>query len=134
MSTTRIPPADWTDPRHRDGWQAEITAGRWLIKHGWRVEAHRYRLGRNDLDLIVRRGDLVAFVEVKARRSDRFGAPEEAVGPAKRRTIERVAWSWILRNGRSGDQYRFDVLVLTGDGPGAQTLRHLVDAWRPGWR
>jgi putative endonuclease len=134
VTTTRVPPTDWTDPRHRDGWQAEITAGRWLIKRGWRVEAHRYRMGRHDLDLIVRRGDLVAFVEVKARRSDRYGAGEEAVGQSKRRTIERVAWSWILRSGRPGDQYRFDVLVLTGEGPGAQTLRHIEDAWRPGWR
>jgi putative endonuclease len=91
-------------------------------------------MGRHDLDLIVRRGDLVAFVEVKARRSDRCGSGEEAVGPRKRRTLERVAWSWILRSGRSGDQYRFDVVVLSGDGPGAQTLRHIEDAWRPGWR
>ena len=130
----RVPPSEWTDPRHRHGWQAEITAGRWLVRRGWRVEAHRYRLGRHDLDLIVRRGDLVAFVEVKARRSDRCGSGEAAVGAKKRQTVERVAWSWILRCGRPGDQYRFDVLVLTGEGPGAQTLRHVEDAWRPGWR
>jgi len=134
VSTERIPPAEWSDPRHRDGWDGEITAGRWLVARGWRIEAHRYRMGRHDLDLIARRGGLVAFVEVKARRSGRFGAGEEAVGPRKRRVLEQVAWSWILRHGRSGDQYRFDVLVLMGEGPGAQTLRHIEDAWRPGWR
>ena len=134
MPTTRIPPADWSDPRHRDGWQGEITAGRWLQRQGWRIEAQRWRLGHHDLDLIARRGDLVAFVEVKARRSNQFGAGEEAVGPRKRRVLERVAWTWILKNGRPGDHYRFDVLVLTGEGPGAQTLNHIEDAWRPGWR
>jgi putative endonuclease len=134
MSTHRIPPAEWTDPRHRDGWDAEIAAGRWLLRGGWRIEAHRFRMGRHDLDLIARRGELVAFIEVKARSSSRFGSGEEAVGDRKRRILERVAWCWILKNGRPGDQYRFDVLVLTGEGPGAQALRHLEDAWRPGWR
>ena len=134
VPTTRTSPTDWTDPRHRDGWDAEVAAGRWLERQGWRIEAHRWRLGHHDLDLIARRGDLVAFVEVKARSSTRFGAGEEAVGPRKRRVIERVAWTWILKYGRPGDQYRFDVLVLTGDGPGAPTLNHIEDAWRPGWR
>jgi putative endonuclease len=91
-------------------------------------------MGRHDLDLIARRGDLVAFIEVKARRSDRYGRGEEAVGPKKRRVLERVAWSWMIKYGRAGDQYRFDVLVLSGPGLGAQTLTHLEDAWRPGWR
>ena len=114
MSATHIPPTQWTDPRHRDGWQAEITAGRWLQARGWRIEAHRWRMGRHDLDLIARRGDLVAFIEVKARRSNRCGGGEEAVGAKKRRILERVAWSWIIKYGRGGDQYRFDVVVLTG--------------------
>jgi len=134
VTTSRIPPDEWTDPRHRDGWAAEIAAGRWLVRHGWRIEAHRFRMGRHDLDLVARQGPVVAFVEVKARRSDQFGAGEEAVGSRKRRVLERVAWSWILRNGRAGDQYRFDVLVLTGNGPGGVALRHVEDAWRPGWR
>ena len=133
VTVTRVPPADWTDPRHRDGWHAEIAAGRWLVRQGWRIEAHRYRLGRHDLDLIARRGDLVAFVEVKARRSDRCGAGEEAVGAKKRRVLERVAWSWILKSGAAGDQYRFDVVVQSGQ-RGGETLRHIEDAWRPGWR
>lgn len=91
-------------------------------------------MGRHDLDLIARRGDLVAFVEVKARRSSRYGGGEEAVGPRKQRVLERVAWSWILKHGRTGDRYRFDVLVLSGPGPGAQALSQIEDAWRPGWR
>jgi Holliday junction resolvase-like predicted endonuclease len=75
----------------------------------------------------------VAFVEVKARRSTACGGGEEAVSRRKRATIERVAWSWILRHGRGGDRYRFDVVTVQGDGPGAP-IAHLEDAWRPGWR
>ncbi len=108
-------------------------AGRWLVRHGWRIVAHRFQLGRNDLDLIARRDGVVAFVEVKVRRSAQCGAGEEAVGHAKRRTIERLAWAWILRHGEVGDQYRFDVIALRGSGPSA-AVRHIPDAWRPGWR
>lgn len=129
MTRARIPVSEWTDPRHVAGWRAEVAAGRWLARRGWTVEAHRWRLGRHDVDLVVRRGTVVAFVEVKLRRSGRYGAGEEAVGPRKRRAIEQGAWWWVLRHGRPGDRYRFDVVALGGG-----RIRHLEDAWRPGWR
>ena len=111
-----------------------MVAGRWLEQRGWQLVVHRWRFGRHDLDLIVRRGPLVVFVEVKVRRTNRCGAGEEAIGHRKRRTIEQGAWAWILRSGRSGDSYRFDVVALAGPGPGAFAVTHIEDAWRPGWR
>ncbi len=129
----RTDPDHWTDPRHRAGLDAETAAGRWLADRGWRIEAHRWRLGRNDLDLIARRADLVAFVEVKWRRSFRCGDGIESIGRRKRQAIERVAWSWILRHGRGGDHYRFDVVLIDGSGPRPR-VTHVEDAWRPGWR
>jgi len=129
----RIDPEDWTDPRHRMGLEAEEAAGRWLVERGWRVEAHRWTMGRHDLDLIARKADIVAFIEVKLRRSHTCGTGLEAVGRRKRYVIERTAWSWILLHGRSGDRYRFDVITLEHpDGLGK--VEHLEDAWRPGWR
>ncbi len=129
----RTDPSNWTDPRHQAGHDAELAAAAWLEGRGWRIEAHRWRLGRNDLDLIARKADLVAFVEVKLRRTGVCGAGVEAVGRRKRQAIERVAWSWILRHGRGGDRYRFDVISLErADGGGR--VDHLEDAWRPGWR
>ncbi|MEO8478586.1 MAG: YraN family protein [Gemmatimonadota bacterium] len=128
-----IDPADWTDARHRMGLEAEEAAGRWLVERGWRVEAHRWTMGRHDLDLIARRAGIVAFIEVKLRRSNTCGTGVEAVGRRKRYIIERTAWSWILLHGRSGDRYRFDVMTLARpDGLGK--VEHLEDAWRPGWR
>ncbi len=108
-------------------------AHRWLTRRGWRVESHRFRLGRHDLDLVARLGSLVAFIEVKCRRSASCGSGVEAVSRRKRATLERLAWAWLLRHGQPGDQYRFDVIALDGMGPAAQ-LTHLEDAWRPDWR
>jgi putative endonuclease len=128
-----IPPDQWTDPRHRLGLEAELEAAAWLERRSWTIEAHRWRLGRHDLDLVARKADRVLFVEVKRRRTARAGAGEESVGPRKRRVLERLAWSWILRHGRGGDRYRFDVITLAGPG-GEVRVTHIPDAWRPGWR
>jgi putative endonuclease len=126
----RIPPSEWTDPRQVRGLRGELVALAYLVSCGWVIEAHRYRLGRHDLDLIIRRHNVVAFVEVKTRRSLRYGAPVESIGWKKRRTIARVAAVWALRNGRWGDSFRFDVvevLDLSGRPP---EVHHIPDAWR----
>ena len=73
-------PASWRDPRQRLGLAAEATAGRFLEERGWRVLDHRFRMGRLEIDLVARKGSLVAFVEVKSRLGRSFGSPLEAVG------------------------------------------------------
>ena len=124
-----VPVEDWEDPRHRRGVAGERLALAWLTSCGWQIEAHRFRMGRHDVDLVARRGNVVAFVEVKTRADDSFGSPLEAIGWQKRRSIGRVAEAWRLRHGRPGDEYRFDVVTVVGSG-GAQTVEHVPDAWR----
>jgi len=95
----------------------ERLAERWIVRRGWRVLARRFRVGHRDLDLIVRRGGTVAFVEVKTRYSAGFGGPVCAVGAGKRRHLWRAATVWIDRYGAPGVEYRFDVIgVLVGGG------------------
>ncbi|GBD32922.1 hypothetical protein HRbin33_01898 [bacterium HR33] len=106
----------------------------YLLSKGWRVLEHRYRAGRWEVDLVVRKGPVVAFVEVKTRRSRAFGSPFEAVGWRKRREIVRVARSWIDRHGGPGDLYRFDVIGVVPDRSGGWRIEHIEDAFRPGWR
>jgi len=104
----------------------------YLLRLGWRIEAHRFRLGHHDLDLIARRGSLVAFIEVKARRSNRFGRAVEAVGARKQAVLARIAEVWRLRFGFADDRYRFD-LITVEEGMGSSTpvqVTHIEDAWR----
>lgn len=128
-SGIRSDPADWSDERHRAGLAAEQEAMRYLASRGWDVVAHRFRAGRMEIDLVARRGALVVFVEVKARRGVGFGTPFEAVTGAKRRELVRAARVWIDRHGHPRDVYRFDCIGIQ-DG----RLEHLEDAFRPGWR
>ena len=103
-----------------------------LAHCGWSIEAHRFRWGHHDLDLIARQGALVAFIEVKTRGSAEYGTPVESVGWRKRRTIARVAEIWRLRHGRPDDVYRFDVIAVRVVAAGPPEVEHTEDAWRAG--
>ncbi len=131
MSQTRrfIPTAEWEDERQLLGLRGERMAMAFLISCGWLVEAHRFKAGRHDLDLVIRKGSLVAFVEVKTRRSSRCGSALESVSRRKQQEIARVASVWVLRHGTPNDEYRFDVVAIQ-DVPGEPVIEHVPDAWR----
>lgn len=124
------PPSEWTDPRQLRGLRGELVALAYLVSCGWTIEAHRYRLGRHDVDLVIRRQGMVAFVEVKTRCSLAYGAPCEAVGWRKRRTIGRMAAVWALNHGRWGDTYRFDVVEVLERAGQPPEVNHIPDAYR----
>lgn len=117
------------------GRKGEEIAARHLEGAGWTVLERNYRAGRNEVDLIVRRGRTVAFVEVKARRGAGFGHPLEAITERKRCEIAKVARAWMrARGGLGGLSLRFDaVAVQFGDARDAlrtPRIEHVADAWR----
>jgi putative endonuclease len=122
------------DPRQALGRLGERVAARWLVARGYAVLARRFRSGHRDLDLVVARGGVVAFVEVKTRRGAEFGGPLAAVHWRKRRELVRSAQVWVARFGRSGEAYRFDVFgVVVGrsaGGAGRVLVRHVPDAFQ----
>jgi putative endonuclease len=78
------------------GLNAEWVAATLLRLKGYSVLARRYVVSGGEIDLIVRRGDVVAFVEVKARNS--LDAARESIVASKRRRITRAARVWLARN------------------------------------
>jgi len=106
----------------------ERVAERWLRRQGFRVLQRRYKNGHRDIDLVAERDGTIVFVEVKARRDDRFGGPLEAVNWRKRRELERSARVWIDRHGRPDEAYRFDVIGVIVEG-GRVRVRHVQDAF-----
>ena len=128
-SGLRSDPAEWKDERHKRGLAAEQQAIPYLLSCGWRIVAHRFRVGHKEIDLIARQGSLVSFIEVKSRRGDAFGSPLQAVTGGKRRELVTAARVWVDRYGRPPDVYRFDCITLVNN-----RLEHVADAFRPGWR
>ena len=82
-------------PRAGTGEAAERRALRWYRLRGWRILATNVWAGGNELDLIVRRGSRIRFVEVKEKHGSRFGDPLEMVTPEKQRRLKRAAETWL---------------------------------------
>ncbi len=115
---------------HRLGQAFEGVAARHLERRGWQVLDRNVRWRRKEVDLVVRRGAVVAFVEVKGRRGNGFGHPLDAITARKRREIESVAHWWVERHGAPGLVYRFDAVAVEEDPDGRLRVEHVEDAWR----
>jgi putative endonuclease len=80
------------------GAEAEKRVRLHYLLRGYRVLAANARAGGNELDVVVRRGRRLVFVEVKARSGERFGDALEAVGPEKARRLRRAAEGFLARH------------------------------------
>ncbi len=85
-------------------------------------------MGRLEIDLVVRSGDTVAFVEVKTRRPGVQG-PDEALSRAQRGRIRRAAGAWLRRHPGAALEARFDLVAVEIDRRGAQRVRHIPEAF-----
>jgi putative endonuclease len=97
----------------RPGVAAERRARRWYRLRGWRILGANVWAGGNELDLIVRRGTTLRFVEVKEKRGTRFGDPLEMVTPEKQRRLRRAAAAWLGARPELGQlTVGFDVIAV----------------------
>jgi putative endonuclease len=112
------------------GDRGEQLAADHLAGAGWIILHRNFRLGHREIDLVARRDEVVAFVEVKTRGGSGYGHPFEAITLRKQREIHTVASAWIERFGAEGDVYRFDAVAVLFPGGGEPMIEHLEDAWR----
>lgn len=95
------------------GETGEDLAAAALKKQGYKILERNYRTPLGEIDLIARNQGFLVFLEVKTRRSVRFGAPAEAVSPAKQARLKRLA-DYYLKQKRLGEvPVRFDVVGIT---------------------
>ncbi len=106
---------------------AERVAALWLMLKGYRVLAFRSRTHGVEIDLLARRGQVLAVVEVKARRS--LDEALAAVTPTQRQRLRRAAEAMLGRPGMAGLSVRLDLLALS---PG-RWPRHVRNAWPDTW-
>ena len=87
----------------------------YLKKQGCKILKTNYRTPFGEADIIVEDGEEIAFVEVKARTTDGYGQPSEAVGKDKQRRYRRIAECYWLQTGKEPNA-RFDVAEVWADG------------------
>jgi len=107
----------------------EELAAEELQRRGYAILARRYRTRYGEIDIVAQDGDTVVFVEVKARRSDRFGSAAESVTGWKQRRIAAMAVDYLSWVHRLDDPCRFDVVAIDGLGTDHTSIRVIKEAF-----
>jgi len=118
-----------TEERLALGRWGEEEAARYLRKQGMRIIARNYRTPVGEIDIVARKKKILIFVEVKTRRTDTFGAPQDAVGLMKQRQIVRAAQWYLGDSNENGLEPRFDVVAVKQEGDRA-IIEHFPDAFQ----
>lgn len=118
--------ASQTSKHIRTGKDGERKAAVFLQQLGYTVLQLNYRYKRAEVDIIAKKDDVLVFVEVKTRASDRYGLPEEAVTPQKERLIMSAAEEYIYEINWQHD-IRFDIISITLGTP--LVIHHIEDAF-----
>lgn len=95
------------------GARGEDLAATRLATLGWTIVERNYRCALGEIDIIAREGDTLVFVEVKTRKSNKFGSPSAAVTTRKQQQISRVAQHYLAKGKRFSISARFDVVAVT---------------------
>ena len=90
----------------------ERFAERHLKEKGYQIVERNYRSRFGEIDLIAKQGKRIVFVEVKTRRTLKFGVPQAAVTPAKQKQISKLALSYLQTHGLLDVPCRFDVVAI----------------------
>jgi putative endonuclease len=103
-----------------------------LQRRGYAVLERRYRTRIGEIDIVAMDGEVLVFVEVKTRRSARYGHPAEAVTFEKRRRVALMAADYLARRRRPASACRFDVVAVTISTDGAPRVDVIPGAFSVG--
>ena len=93
------------------GHWGEDTAVEYLKKNGYEIIARNIRTPHGEIDLLARQADQLVFVEVKARTSEEYGNPEEAI-TANKQTHMIESAQYYLQENALDLEYRIDVIAI----------------------
>lgn len=115
--------------RQELGQKGEDIACRFLEKKGYKIIARRFRHRRAEIDIIARKGSILVFVEVKTRRHDEFGYPEEAVRKAKKEKLKEAALGFLSEKRERISECRFDILSILFKSEREYEIAHFEDVF-----
>jgi putative endonuclease len=120
------------DSRKRLGDAGERLTAERLRQAGYTVRMMNYRCPAGEIDIVAEEDGDIVFVEVKTRRGDAYGLPEEAVTPAKQRKLIAAAQTYLEANGCAHASWRVDVVAValtpTGKLQEVRMYRHAISA------
>ncbi|SHE53814.1 YraN family protein [Chryseobacterium vrystaatense] len=114
---------------HNDfGKIAEDLAAEYLQKKGYKVLTRNFRFQKAEIDIIAEKENLIIIIEVKARSTDAFMLPQEAVTKTKIKSIVSAANHYLEEFNRN-NEVRFDIISVLPDEMKKLTIDHITDAF-----
>lgn len=114
---------------HNDfGKKAEDLAVEYLQKNGYKILIRNFRFQKAEIDIIAEKDNLIIVTEVKARSTDAFILPQEAVTKTKIRLIVFAA-NHYLEEFKKSSEVRFDIISVLPDEKGKLIIEHIKDAF-----
>jgi putative endonuclease len=98
--------------KQRVGKRGEEIAAAYLQQQGYLILARNWRCPLGEIDIVAREGETWVFVEVRARRGNRFGTPEESITPDKQAKLVEVAQTYLQEAGLGNVDSRIDVVAI----------------------
>lgn len=114
------------------GKRGEELAERYLLKRNWKILERNWRFGREEIDIIAQKDDVLSIVEVKTRFSNYLGEPYEAVSKGKQRSLIRAAQHFMEKHDLDVE-VRFDIISIVSNKKKTE-IQHLEEAFSPQWR
>ncbi len=115
--------------RKQSGDRAEALACRYLEQRGLHLLTRNFHCRRGEIDLVMRDGDSLVFVEVRYRQHTRFGLPAETVSRNKQSRIIHCARYYLMLHRGWNEAVRFDVVAIAGR-PDDLTIEWLTNAFQ----
>jgi putative endonuclease len=111
------------------GNQGEEWATRMLTEKGYAILQRNYRKQGGEIDIVAfdPSNSEIVFVEVKSRRNQAFGTPEEAIDERKIGKMADTAQEWLAQNGKESSEWRLDLVALEYNTQGKPDCRHLIN-------
>ena len=101
-----------TRQRQRLGSWGERIARKYLEERGYRILETNYRRPEGEIDIVTQQGETLVFVEVRTRRGDVMGLPEESVTRSKQNKLREVAQSYLQWTGQESASWRIDFVAV----------------------
>lgn len=115
---------------HNDlGKEAENLAAEYLLKNEYKILVRNFRFKKNEVDIIAEKDNLIVVVEVKARSTDFFILPQEAVTKGKIKSIVLAA-NHFMEEFNKNQEVRFDIISVLPDKKGNLEIEHIPDAFQ----
>ncbi len=111
------------------GTSCEELAAAYLKASGYKIVETNFRTKSGEIDIVAEKDDFLIFVEVKGRRTTKYGLPQEAVTPWKQASIRKVAQIFIQKRRLEHKNIRFDVVAITFDKNNIPQIEHIPFAF-----